>query len=73
MMNPGPVNAGNTATGGSGQPLKICVVFDDDISACGAQVLIRHVVSDFASDTQSFWFDELDLPTPGVAAARFSQ
>ena len=52
MMNP----AGNAA-GGTEQPLKICVVFDDDVSACGAQVLIRHVASDFACDTQSFRFD----------------
>jgi hypothetical protein len=70
MMNPGPVNARKTTTGGTEQPLKICVVFDDDVSACGAQVLIRHVVSDYPCDTQSFRFNELDPPATGVPAAR---
>jgi hypothetical protein len=33
-------------------------------------VLIKHVASDFRCDTQSFQFDELEPPAPGVAAAR---
>jgi hypothetical protein len=52
------------------QPLKICIVFDEDGSARGAEVLIKHVVSDFECDTQLFCFDELDPPGAGVAAAR---
>ena len=41
------------------RPLKIC-----------AEVLIRHVASDYQRDTQSFRFDELDPPGPSIAAAR---
>jgi hypothetical protein len=52
------------------RPLRICVVFDDDDSAQSAEVLIRHVASDYECDRQSFSFDELDPPAPGVAAAR---
>jgi hypothetical protein len=52
------------------RPLRICVVFDDDNSAQSAEVLIRRVASDYECDRQSFSFDELDSPAPGVAAAR---
>ena len=51
-------------------PLKICVVFDEDSSAGNAEVLIKHVASNFGCETRSFRFDELDQPAPGVAAAR---
>jgi hypothetical protein len=57
-------------TGVGERPLRICVVFDEDASARSADVLIRHVASDYQCDTQSFSFDELDAPVPGVAAAR---
>ena len=52
------------------RPIKICVVFDDDASAESAEILIRHVVSDSEFDQQSYNFDELDMPIPGVVAAR---
>ncbi len=52
------------------QPLKICIVFDEDGSASSAEVLIKHVAFDFECETQLFCFDELDPPGPGVAAAR---
>jgi hypothetical protein len=52
------------------RPLKICVVFDDQASAQSAEVLIRHVTAGYECDRQSFSFDELDPPAPGVAAAR---
>jgi len=52
------------------RPLKICVVFDDEASSQSAEVLIRHVASDYQRDTQSFRFDELDPPGPSIAAAR---
>jgi hypothetical protein len=52
------------------RPLRICVVFDEDASARSADVLIRHVASDYECDTQSYSFDALDSPAPGVAAAR---
>lgn len=52
------------------RPIKISVVFDEDASAQSAEVLMRHVVSDYECDQQSYSFDELDSPIPGVAAAR---
>jgi hypothetical protein len=52
------------------RPLRICVVFDEDASASSADVLIKHVASDYQCDMQSFHFDDLDAPKPGVAAAR---
>jgi len=52
------------------QPLKICIVFDEAGSAQSAEVLIKHVVSDFECDTQLFCFDELDPQGPRVAAAQ---
>jgi hypothetical protein len=52
------------------RPLRICVVFDDDVSAQSVEVLIRHVALGYECDTQSFRFDELDRPAPVVAAAR---
>ena len=52
------------------QPLKISIVFDDEVSVSSAEVLIRRVASDFPCDTQSFDFQELALPGPAVAAAR---
>jgi hypothetical protein len=67
-----PVSADQTSrpAGATERPLRICVVFDDDDSAQSAEVLIRHVASDYECDQQSFSFDELDSPAPGVAAAR---
>ena len=52
------------------QPLKICIVFDDDASERSAEVLIRHAAPNLPCDVQSFAFDELDPPGPGVTAAR---
>jgi hypothetical protein len=52
------------------RPLRICVVSDDEASAENAEVLIRHVTSDYQRDTQSFLFDELDPPGPSITAAR---
>ena len=52
------------------QPIKICVVFDDDASALSAEVLIKHTASDLQYNVQLFAFDELDPPGPGVTAAR---
>jgi len=54
------------------QPVKICVVFDEESSAGNAEVLIKHVASNFGCESQSFHFDELDCPAPGAAAARFA-
>ncbi|HUD48066.1 MAG TPA: hypothetical protein VMR33_14635 [Candidatus Baltobacteraceae bacterium] len=67
-----PVGADQVSppAGVTGRPLRICVVFDDDASAQSAEVLIRHVASDYECDRQSFSFEELDPPAPGVAAAR---
>jgi len=56
--------------GATERPIRVSVVFDDDASAQSAEVLIRHVASDYECDRQSFRFDELDAPAPGVAAAR---
>lgn len=70
VTNAGPAGSGKTATPKPEQPLKISIVFDDDVSARSAEVFIKHVASDFPRDTQSFRFDELDPPGPGVAAAR---
>jgi hypothetical protein len=52
------------------RPMRICVVFDGEESAKSAEVLIKHVASGYEYDKQSFSFDELDSPAPGVAAAR---
>jgi hypothetical protein len=60
----------NPTTGAPERPLRICVVFDDDVSAQSVEVLIRHVASGCECDTRSFRFDELDRPAPVVAAAR---
>jgi hypothetical protein len=68
--HPGSSDSRNQAAQSTGRPLKICVVFDEDDSARAAEVLIRHVASDYQCDKQSFRFDELDARAPGVAAAR---
>jgi hypothetical protein len=60
----------NPPAGGTERPIRISVVFDDDASAQSAEALIRHVTSGYECDKQSFSFDELDPPGPGVAAAR---
>jgi len=52
------------------RPLKISVVFDEDASARSAEILIRRAASDFEYKLQSFTFNELDSPGPGVATAR---
>ena len=74
LLHPGtcprPENPDKKTTRAGERPLRICVVFDEDASARSADVLIRHVVSDYQYDTQTFRFDELDAPAPGVAAAR---
>ncbi len=67
---PRPENPDQQATCVTERPLKICVVFDEEASNQNAEVLIRHVTSDYQCDTQSFHFDELHTPAPGVAAAR---
>jgi hypothetical protein len=69
-VRPVKSDQGNPTTSISERPLRICVVFDDDTSASSAEVLIRHVASEYECHRQSFSFDELDTPAPGVAAAR---
>lgn len=61
---------GNMKTQNSGRRLKICIVFDEESSARNAEVLIRHVTSDFECDTQLFKFDQLRSPQPRVKIAR---
>ena len=56
----------------AGQPVKICVVFDEEASVGNAEVLIKHVASNFGCESQSYHFDELDEPAPRAAAARFA-
>jgi hypothetical protein len=74
LLRPGirlkPENPDIKANRVSERPLRICVVFDEDASGRSAEILIRHMASDYQSDTQSFRFDELNTPAPGVAAAR---
>jgi len=70
VMHPRPEDPGNPTTRATERPLKICVVFDDDVSARSAEVLIKHVTSDFECDTRLFAFDELDTPGSGLAVAR---
>jgi hypothetical protein len=70
VMHPRPEDPGNPTTRATECPLKIRVVFDDDVSAHSAEVLIQQVTLDFECDTRSFAFDDLDLPGPGLAAAR---
>jgi hypothetical protein len=65
-----PKDPNKLATPAGKRPLKICVVFDDDCSARGAEILIQHVASDYQCETQSFRFEELDPPGAGIAAAR---
>jgi hypothetical protein len=60
----------NPPAGANVRPISISVVFDDEASAQSAEALIRLVASDYECDLQSFRFDELDAPAPGVAAAR---
>jgi hypothetical protein len=69
IIHRGPENP-DTTNQATERPLKICVVFDGDASAENAEVLIRHVASDYQRDTQLFRFDELDPSAPSVAAAR---
>lgn len=57
-------------SGATERPIRISVIFDDDASAQSAEVLIRRLVSNYECDTQSFRFDDLDRPTPVMAAAR---
>jgi hypothetical protein len=65
-----PAEADNVITLPAVQPLKICVVFDDDASALSAEVLIKHAAPGLLCDVKLFAFDELDPPEPGVRAAR---
>jgi hypothetical protein len=50
--------------------LKVCTLYDEDMSALNAEILIKHAALDFECYMQSFAFDELDPPGPGVTAAR---
>ena len=70
IMHPRPEDPGNPTARAAKRPLKIRVVFDDDNSARSAEVVIKHVTADLECDTQSFAFDDLDLPEPAMAAAR---
>jgi len=42
------------------RPLKICIAFEEDGSARSAEVLIKHVASNFECETQLFPSVELD-------------
>jgi len=70
VMHPRPEDLGDPTTRSTESPLKIRVVFDEDVSARSAEALIKYVTADFECDTRSFAFDDLDLPGPGLAAAR---
>jgi len=70
VSRPRSGDSDNTPTRAGERPLRICVVFDEAASARSAEVLIRHIAADYQCDKQSFRFDELDAPAPGVAAAR---
>ncbi len=51
-------------------PLKISILFDNEASASGGQLLIRRVASDVPCDTESFSFQQLALRARAMAAAR---
>ena len=68
-INPTAPGSDRATTSPTGRPLKIGVVFDEDVSSRNAEKLIKYVVSDFEYNVQSFTFDELDPPGPGVTAA----
>jgi hypothetical protein len=70
IVNLSPADKDNLITQPAARPLKICVVFDDDASERSAEVLIQHTAPDLPCDVQTFNFDELDPPGPGVTAAR---
>ena len=63
-------HSGNMKTQDFGRKLKICIVFDEESSARNAEVLIRHVTSDFEYDTRLFKFDQLRSPQPRIKIAR---
>jgi hypothetical protein len=67
-----PVGTGraNPPAAATERPIRVSIVFDDEASAESAEVLIRHVASNYECERQSFSFDELDAPAPGLAAAR---
>ena len=52
------------------RPLRICVVFDEEVSARNAEFLIANVAFDYECETQSLRFDQLEAPKSAVAAAR---
>lgn len=52
------------------QPLKICMVFEEQASGHSAEILLKHVTSEHECETESFKFEELNLPPSCVAAAR---
>jgi hypothetical protein len=66
----GPKDPNKLTVPTGGRLLKICVVFDEDESARGTEILIQHVAPDYQCQTQSFRFDKLDQPEAGIAAAR---
>jgi hypothetical protein len=63
-------HSGNMKAQDFERKLKICIVFDEEASARNAEVLIRHITSDFECDTRLFKFDELRSPQPRVKIAR---
>jgi hypothetical protein len=70
VMHPRREDPANPTTQATQRPLRVHVVFNDDVGARNAEVLIKHVISDIECDTRSFDFDDLDSPGPGIAAAR---
>ncbi|MGC9943515.1 MAG: hypothetical protein ABSE48_16935 [Verrucomicrobiota bacterium] len=70
MMLPEPRRSGQLKARDSGRSLKICIVFDEELSARNAEVLIRHVTSDFGCNTRLLKFDELRSPKVRVTTAR---
>jgi len=70
VMHPRTGDRGNPMVRATERPLKVRVVFDEDASARSAEVLVEHVTAGIECDMRLFAFDDLDLPEPGVAAAR---
>jgi len=70
IIDPRPTSPAHPTTRATERPIKVHIVFDDDASARRAEVLITHVTCQFECDMRSFAFDDLDLPGPGIAAAR---
>jgi hypothetical protein len=63
-------NSNVETTHASRRPIKIIILFEENLNACSAEVFIKHLTSNYPCGTKPFSIEESGSSGPAAAAGR---